>query len=236
MRPSDRVNPGWFDHARMPLLLLRRAVQTALDDWIALASGGVVVDVGCGDSPYRAMFESKGLKYIACDLGEPADVIITPNHPIPLPDGSADLVVSFQVLEHVWELDWYLGECRRLLKPNGKFLISTHGMWLYHPHPQDFRRWTHTGLVRQLGESGLVVSQMVGMVGPLALTTQIRLIGYREVLGRIPILGAILFAPIVLCMNLRIALEERITPSGMKFDHASTYLCLCDGEQTAKIP
>jgi len=119
MSPSNRLNPGWLDHARMPLMQLRRAVDTALNDWIQPAPGGTVVDVGSGDSPYRSLFEAKGLKYIACDIDEPADVLIRPGEPIPLPDQSADLVVSFQVLEHVWELEWYLGECRRLLKPGG---------------------------------------------------------------------------------------------------------------------
>ena len=230
MNPSNRENPGWFDHARMPLIQLRGAVQTAIDDWIPKQTGGTVVDIGCGDSPYRSMFEAKGKTYIGCDIDPGADVLITPNEPIPLPDGSADLVVSFQVLEHVWELEWYLGECRRLLKPGGKLLISTHGVWLYHPHPDDFRRWTHTGLVRQLGECGLKVSKMVGLVGPLAWTTQIRLLGYRQVMAAVPALGQILFLPIVLFMNLRMTLEEKVTPKQIKHDHASIYLCLCDRE------
>lgn len=230
MTPSDRTNPGWFDHARMPLIQLRGAVQTALDEWVSPSAGETVVDIGCGDSPYRSMFEAKGLKYVGCDIDGAADVLITPNAPIPLPDGSADMVVSFQVLEHVWELEWYLGECKRLLKPGGKLLISTHGVWLYHPHPDDFRRWTHSGLIRQFGESGLKVDKIVGLVGPLAWTTQVRLLGYRQVMAAVPILGQILFLPIVFFMNLRMCIEEAVTPKQIRYDHASIYLCLCDPE------
>ena len=42
-------------------------------------------------------------------------------------DGEYDLVASFQVLEHVWDLDAYLGEARRALRPEGWLLLSTHG-------------------------------------------------------------------------------------------------------------
>jgi len=230
MSPSNRLNPGWLDHARMPLLQLRKAVDNAIDNWLGCPAGGTVVDFGCGDSPYRGLFEKKGLKYVACDLGEPADVVFEIGKPIPLPDNSADVVVSFQVLEHVWELEWYLGECRRLLKPGGKFLISTHGVWLYHPHPGDYRRWTRTGLIRELEESGFKVSKTVGLVGPLAWTLQVRLLGVHQVLSKIPVLGSILFVPVVLWMNLRIAMEDAITPKSITLDHASIYMCLCECE------
>ena len=228
MNETSHTHPNLLHRARVPLTKLRQAVEVALDNWIPNPSGATVVDIGCGDSPYRKMFEAKGMKYIACDLGEPADVVFEPNKPIPLPDNSADVVVSFQVLEHVWELDWYLGECRRILKPGGKFIVSTHGVWLYHPHPGDYRRWTCMGLQRELGDHGLPVKKIEGMVGPLAWTTQFRLFGYYTVSQKVPVLGAILLAPVALFMNLRMYLEEAITPKQMKFDHASMYICLCE--------
>ena len=76
---------------------------------------------------------------------------------MPLPDGCAKVIVSFQVLEHVWDLDWYFSEIRRLLAPGGTLLLSTHGTWLYHPHPTDFRRWTREGLRMELSSRGFVV-------------------------------------------------------------------------------
>ena len=84
------------------------------------------------------------------------------------------------------DLPWYLGECRRVLRPGGWLLLSTHGTWLYHPHPTDFRRWTADGLVREIEAHGFTVERITGLIGPLAWTTQFRLLGYREVFAPDP--------------------------------------------------
>src|SRR5581483_7858547 len=109
-----------------------------------------IVDMGCGNSPYELLFRGEGTVYVKCDLEGAVDYILRPGEQVSLADGSADGVVSFQVLEHVADLDWYLGECRRVLRPGGWLLLSTHGVWLYHPHPTDYRRWTHDGLALEL--------------------------------------------------------------------------------------
>ena len=43
---------------------------------------------------------------------------------LPLPDASADVVASFQTLEHVSDLGRTLGEIRRILKPGGLFFAQ----------------------------------------------------------------------------------------------------------------
>ncbi len=154
------------------------------------------------------------------------DARIVPGEPVPLKDGCADGLVSFQVLEHVWDLDWYLGECRRLLKPGGWLLLSTHGTWLYHPHPTDFRRWTRDGLIRELTIRGFTVKEARPVVGPLAWTTQFRLFGLRHVFLKVPVLGWLLFWPILLLMNVRMWLEDAVTPASIRDDNASVYITL----------
>ncbi|MHC5083292.1 MAG: class I SAM-dependent methyltransferase [Planctomycetota bacterium] len=47
------------------------------------------------------------------------DLILYDGNQIPLPDASFDLIVSYQVLEHVGSLETTLGQCVRLLKPGG---------------------------------------------------------------------------------------------------------------------
>jgi SAM-dependent methyltransferase len=39
-------------------------------------------------------------------------------------------------------------ELRRVVKPGGRVLLSTHGVYPFHPNPDDLWRWTHTGLER----------------------------------------------------------------------------------------
>ena len=221
---DSRDNPAWWNHQRHPLLRLRRQIARELATLPAFRPGDVAVDLGCGDMPYRSMIEASGARYVGCDIDTAAPVPIRPGEPVPLGDGSARLVASFQVLEHVWDLGWYLGESRRLLVPDGRLLLSTHGVWLYHPHPTDFRRWTADGLTREIESHGFEVERITGLVGPLAWTTQFRLLGYREVLRRIPLLGALLTPLLSIVMNLRMALEDAITPASIRHDNASVYV------------
>jgi 2-polyprenyl-3-methyl-5-hydroxy-6-metoxy-1,4-benzoquinol methylase len=44
---------------------------------------------------------------------------------IPLPDGSIDVVVSFETIEHVGNQERFLQECCRVLRPGGSFICST---------------------------------------------------------------------------------------------------------------
>jgi SAM-dependent methyltransferase len=222
-----RLEPRfWRDHDWYSLRRLRQELDAVLQSNDLLKAGQCVVDVGCGDRPYAPLFQSASMRYVACDLDGDVDVRITPGKRIPLDDGSADGVVSFQVLEHVWDLDWYLGECRRLLRPGGWLLLSTHGTWLYHPHPTDFRRWTRDGLEGELKARGFHVQAVRPVVGPLAWTTQFRLFGFRHLFQRVPVVGGMLFAPLLGMMNLRMWLEDAVTPASIRDGNASIYVTL----------
>jgi SAM-dependent methyltransferase len=221
---DSRANPAWWNHQRHSLIRLRQQVQAELDAGIAAAAGETVVDLGCGNMPYKPMLEASGARYLGCDIDATAPVPITPGSPVPLADASAKLVASFQVLEHVWDLSWYLGECRRLLRPDGHLLLSTHGTWLYHPHPTDFRRWTRDGLTQEIESHGFTVQRITGIMGPLAWTTQFRLLGYREVLRRLPVVRNTVLPALTIAMNVRMEVEDLITPESIRQTNASVYV------------
>ncbi|TIO04185.1 MAG: hypothetical protein E5X93_31095 [Mesorhizobium sp.] len=111
-----------------------------------------------------------------------------------------------------------------MLRDDGVLLLSTHGSWLYHPHPEDHRRWTRTGLVVDLADRGLEVEEVHAIAGPLATTTLIRLTGFAFFLRRLPIIGAILASLLALLMNLRAQLEDRLTPAQIRDDNACVFL------------
>ncbi|HXG11409.1 MAG TPA: class I SAM-dependent methyltransferase [Gemmataceae bacterium] len=230
MTPKDgerRLEPQiWRDYDWYVLRCLRRQIEVLLDSTAALRAGQRVIDFGCGDRPYERLITARGAQYIACDLDGDVDVRIKPGRPLDLPDASADGVVSFQVLEHVWDLDWYLGQCYRLLKPGGWLLLSTHGNWLYHPHPTDYRRWTRDGLVEERRARDFRVETVMPAVGPLAWTTQFRLLGLHHVFRKIPILGPAILAPVACLMNLRMVLEDLVTPTAIRQANASVYVTL----------
>jgi SAM-dependent methyltransferase len=226
MASTTRASPSWWDHQRHSLVRLRRQIETELDAMPRPESGALAVDLGCGDMPYRPLLEARGFRYVGCDIDRSAPLEIAPGVPVPLSDGCTPLVVSFQVLEHVWDLAWYLGECRRLLRADGRLLLSTHGTWLYHPHPTDFRRWTQDGLVKEIETRGFTVERIAGLMGPLAWTTQFRLLGYREVLRRVPLIRASVLPVLTALMNLRMELEDAVTPASIRQTNACVYLAV----------
>jgi SAM-dependent methyltransferase len=191
-----------------------------------LKQGDCVLDFGAGTAPYRALFERSGISYIACDLGAEAEVVIRPGKTVPLRDHAAKVVVSFQVLEHVWDLDWYLTEARRLMTPDGALVLSTHGTWLYHPHPTDYRRWTRDGLVMELTTRGFDVEQIHALVGPLAWTTQFRALGFHNLLSAVPLIGGLLAGLVNTVMNIRMIIEDKITPAEWTNANAAVYVLI----------
>jgi SAM-dependent methyltransferase len=191
-----------------------------------LRAHSTVIDVGCGASPYREAFSVVGANYIGCDIGPgpDVDILISDNGQISLGDEAADCILSFQVLEHVWDLDLYLNECRRLLRQDGMLMLSTHGVWLYHPHPNDYRRWTRDGLLKELSSRGFDIIKTWSVVGPLAWTTQFRTLAYNHVLSQHGAVGKLCSALLCYLMYWRMVVEDQLTPSVISRDNAAVYL------------
>jgi SAM-dependent methyltransferase len=205
-------------------LVLRRMAETI--DAVAqklVRPGLQALDLGCGNMPYAPLFTARGARYRGADL-EDAEVIIGRDGRVPMADGSTDLLLSFQVLEHVGDLDAYLGEARRLLSSNGRMILSTHGNWLYHPHPEDHRRWTAEGLRQEIEARGFEMLECTALVGPLAWTTMIRLTCLATALKGLPLIGWPLSVLTAWVMNLRALAEDWITPRWVTRDNACVYL------------
>lgn len=95
--------------------------------------GKVLVDIGCGP---RGSLEwaSMAARRIGVDpladeyrkLGASAhamEYIAANAEAIPLPDGVADYVFSFNSLDHVDDVDRTIAQIKRLVKPGGRFLL-----------------------------------------------------------------------------------------------------------------
>jgi SAM-dependent methyltransferase len=138
------------------------AVRAPLARWLqeeaarAGASRKVrVLDVGCGVKPYYPFFQPYASEYVGVDVveGLGAD-LIGPVEALPVEDGSFDLVVCSQVLEHCDDPAQAVRELRRVTAPGGRVLASTHGVQVYHPSPNDLWRWTHAGLEKLFQDNG----------------------------------------------------------------------------------
>ncbi len=146
------------------------------------AQNSRVLDYGCGGSPYQTLFKTSC--YHRADIpGIPnIDFVFGEDSKLAAADSNYDCVLSTQVLEHVKHVDAYLQECRRVLRPSGKLILTTHGIFNDHGCPYDFWRWTADGLRVQLERSGLKVKQMLKLTtGPRALMFLNQQFNYRLV-------------------------------------------------------
>jgi SAM-dependent methyltransferase len=219
-----RLSPRVIDTDWLVLRDLRAAI-TALASRVA-RKGTTALDFGCGSKPYEAIFTAAGVRYVGADFDDGGDLTIDAAGQLHAQDQSADLVLSFQVLEHVRDLHTYFLEARRVLREDGLLLLSTHGTWLFHPHPEDHRRWTRQGLCAEIAGYDFEVLDCVPVVGPLAWTTIVRLTCACYALRSIPVVGSALGHLLALVMNTRAWLEDIITPQWVKNDNACVYLVL----------
>jgi SAM-dependent methyltransferase len=123
------------------------AVRKPLADWLRAqdVAGASVLDVGCGDRPYDSLFPGA----VGFDVpGNPHADLHGSLERIPVGDASFDVVLCLQVLEHVPDPAAAIRELRRVVRPGGRVLLSTHGIYPFHPNPDDLWRWTHQGLER----------------------------------------------------------------------------------------
>lgn len=226
MAPGHRAAPRFSQPDWLVLREMARVLRGLIADPALGLHGARVLDFGCGTRPYEAWFAAAGARYRGADIDAAHEVHIREDGRLDCADGEYDLVASFQVLEHVWDIDTYLMEARRALRAEGRLLLSTHGSWLYHPHPRDYRRWTAEGLQREVESRGFRLERMEPVVGPLALTTIFRSLGVAHVLKPLPIVGPALAALAATFFNARAWLEDRITPRAITAVNACTYIAL----------
>lgn len=108
---------------------------------IKYISGKNVLDMGCGTGYGTASIADKCASICGVDISDEAVAYATEKYqadnlafktirkvedaPLPFSDGSFDVVLSFQVIEHIPDPATYLEEIRRVLRPGGVFIVAT---------------------------------------------------------------------------------------------------------------
>ena len=116
---------------------------------------GHLVDFGCGNGAQTLLFAGDFDRLTGVDVSEEflkefrleiaargledrMKAVAAGGGPIPLPDGSADVVTCFTVLEHVPDEMAALREMHRILRPGGKLIITVpNRWWVFETHGAD---------------------------------------------------------------------------------------------------
>jgi len=159
---SQQYNPGLVGLLINPFYHARRGLYYAIAG-MAPRMCGRVLDVGCGQKPYQWLFAIT--EYIGLEMDTPdnrarkqADYFYD-GKSFPFPDQRFDGIICNQVLEHVFTPDLFLAEIHRVLKPDGKLLLSVPFVWDEHEQPWDYARYSSFGLKSLLEKNGFEVSE-----------------------------------------------------------------------------
>jgi ubiquinone/menaquinone biosynthesis C-methylase UbiE len=135
-----------------------------------LQAGGRVLDAGCGTGGFLRWVLDEGpfssaagvdIGSAAIDLARrrvpEAELRVSALRELPFADGSFDLVVSGDVLQHVPEdeVARSLGEVRRVLAPGGALLLRTNGARRLRRERADWRAYDVATLASALRAAGL---------------------------------------------------------------------------------
>lgn len=106
--------------------------------------GPFVVDAGCGEGYGADLLAATGARVLALEYDDmvcrhaasayDTFAVVRANLVgLPLRTACADVVVSLQVIEHLWDLRGFLAECRRVLRPSGRIVVSTPNRPVFSP-------------------------------------------------------------------------------------------------------
>jgi SAM-dependent methyltransferase len=167
-----RNPPQWndrSDHAYITTHLIERSIAG-----LAPRLKGEMIDVGCGQQPYRPYFDHLK-RIVACDYdGKRGQVDFTcPAHAIPVAPESFDAVLCTEVLEHVPDPLAVWREFNRILRPGGFVLLATPSYWPAHELPYDFYRYPEHGLRYLATTAGFEVKELWPRGGRWAMLGQV---------------------------------------------------------------
>ncbi len=139
-----------------------------------------VLEAGAGEGYGADLIADVARRVIGLDYDESSVAHIRARYPrvemlhgnlaaLPLPDASVDVVVNFQVIEHLWDQGQFVAECLRVLRPGGVLLMSTPNRITFTPgsdtplNPFHTRELNAAEMTELLTEQGFVMEAMLGV-------------------------------------------------------------------------
>ena len=143
-------------------------------------AGRDVLEAGAGEGYGADLIAGVARRVIGLDYDETAVAHVKARYPrvdmrhanlidLPLADAAVDVVVNFQVIEHLWNQPRFVAECARVLRPGGVLLMSTPNRITFSPgrdtpiNPFHTRELDAAELTELLTDAGLVVEAMLGV-------------------------------------------------------------------------
>lgn len=145
-----------------------------LESWSSgMAPRSRILDVGSATGGNTVHLQNLGFEVVSLEfsnigvdiqLAKGIKVVRSDAREIPFQEGSFDAIICLDVLEHILEDTQVIMEMRRVLKREGKFLISVPEdpkLWSSHDEAVNhFRRYSRGGLLTKVSDTGLNVTRV----------------------------------------------------------------------------
>lgn len=155
--------------------------------FIDRCAGRDVLEAGAGEGYGADLIAGVARRVIGLDYDESAVAHVKAHYPrvdmrranlieLPLPDADVDVVVNFQVIEHLWDQARFVGECARVLRPGGVLLMSTPNRITFSPgrdtpiNPFHTRELNAVELSELLTDAGFRIDGVYGVFHGARLT------------------------------------------------------------------
>jgi ubiquinone/menaquinone biosynthesis C-methylase UbiE len=154
-----RLYRAYNYYASPDKFLVRSALRELLDSRRQYRKA---LEVGAGIATLTQLVKSHAQieTYITSDVDESdtADVVCDAQD-MPFEDQSFDLIISFEVMEHIPDPEAFISETARVLTAEGDVLFTL--PFIYGRHDfQDFHRWTEKGLHQIFERHGLAIKAL----------------------------------------------------------------------------
>ena len=193
------IPKGFNPPLRSPYYFIRQELLKKVDKY-SLELSGNLLDFGCGSKPYKSLF-TNATTYTGVDfenighphLNEQIDIFYD-GKTLPFENEEYDSIFTSEVFEHIFNLEEIIPELNRVLKPNGKILITCPFAWNEHEVPHDYARYTQFALRNLLEKNGFEIIK-IDKAGDFYMTLhQLKMVYVSDhLLKAIPIIGKIKF-------------------------------------------
>jgi SAM-dependent methyltransferase len=131
----------------------------------------ILLDIGGRGKPYAEYFSDRVLSHFVVDIEPGASVdLVGDARLLPVADGSVDVVLCTQVIEHIPEPVPVLREIFRVLRSGGTLILSVPAIFPQHGSPGDYWRYMPQGLAWLLRDfRNVEIQGETGTVGSLFL-------------------------------------------------------------------
>lgn len=156
-----------FDLYKTPLFIIKKLQLSLLKRYSGYLKGKLL-DIGCGNKPYKKFLECT--EYVGLDTDEKVSPdIVGDVTNLPFEDETFDSILCTEVLEHIPDITKALQEMYRVLRKDGNIYLTVPMYWCLHYEPNDYYRFTKYGLKYLLENTGFTVEKIERIGGIFSL-------------------------------------------------------------------